>query len=412
MVKMNAPINAAVLAARRQAGLTLVELLVAIALGLFLSWGAIQAFLAGKQTYTMQQALSRIQENARAAQELMGYDIRDSGSYGCASGRNVGFYSLRPVTAADWAAGIRADPLKYLSINGLTGTSHTYLAGESNPTAESNFAYATFAVNNVTGAANADTTLLAALNPTPVAGTDVLITHNATNVGAYVQASPVSTSTKLNVPNRDFLLADVLALTDANCRQLFIFQPTSVTGGATAQVNYTPGFPQPTWGGKNLWDTGASLMKLSTAIYYIGNNAAGTPSLYRRVSGSVAGPSEELLSGAENLQIEVGVDTNNDGVLDTYSTPNAVTAMQWNAWDDSNRDGDIQEGIRISPDVSPMVEQNVVAIRYSLLLRSDQQLLEAPQPYTYNGTTTTPAATDRRLRQVVTSTVGIRSRLN
>jgi carbonic anhydrase len=53
-----------------------------------------------------------------------------------------------------------------------------------------------------------------------------------------------------------------------------------------------------------------------------------------------------------------------------------------------------------------------VAIRYSLLLRSEDQLLETPQAYTYNGVITTPPATDRRLRQVVTGTISIRSRLN
>ena len=150
-------------------------------------------------------------------------------------------------------------------------------------------------------------------------------------------------------------------------------------------------------------------MLLNAPIYYIANNAAGTPSLYRRLIG---GNSEELLNGVQDMQIEVGIDTNNDGIVDVFSTPNAVTANQWNAWNDSNQDGDIQEGDRVLPDVSPHVEQNVVAIRYSLLLRSEDQLLETPQAYTYNGVITTPPATDRRLRQVVTGTISIRSRLN
>ncbi|MBK8289090.1 MAG: prepilin-type N-terminal cleavage/methylation domain-containing protein [Cellvibrionales bacterium] len=72
-----------------QQGLSLVELMVAIALGLFLSWGAIQAFLSGKQTYSTQQALSRIQENARLVQEFLGFDIRSAGTYGCVSSEYV-----------------------------------------------------------------------------------------------------------------------------------------------------------------------------------------------------------------------------------------------------------------------------------------------------------------------------------
>lgn len=395
-----------------QAGLTLVELLIAISLGIFLSWGAIQAFLTSKQTYTLQQTLARIQENARMAQELMGYDIRDSGAYGCATGRNVGYYTKKPITAADYATGIRAMVADYVKINGLTGTMNSLATqGQQNPTAERNFAYATFVINNVSGAANADTTLLAALNPAPLAGTDVVIVQNAENMGAYVQPAPASSNLLLNVPARGFSINDHLAVTDPNCRQLYIFKPSSLGGGGTQIGVPAPGLPVPVWGGKNLWDAGASIMRLRSTIYYIANNGAGIPSLYRRVSGSAAPAlSDELLNGVENLQVEVGIDTNNDGVVDSYTTPNAVTPEQWNAWNDSNMDGDIQEGPRLSPDVSPQVEQNVVAIRYSLLLRSDTQLLEAPQQYTYNGVTTTP--TDRRLRQVMTSTVGIRSRLN
>ena len=42
-------------------------------------------------------------------------------------------------------------------------------------------------------------------------------------------------------------------------------------------------------------------------------------------------------------------------------------------------------------------------------MRSENQLLEAPQTYTYNGAAVTAA--DRRLRQVFTGTVGIRGQL-
>lgn len=389
--RINTPVAINASALRRQAGLTMVELLVAIALGLFLSWGAIQAFLTGKQTYIMQQALSRIQENARTAQELIGYDIRSAGSYGCATGRSMG----------------DAD-----DVNFLTGSSHATYAGSTNPTAERNFAYAAFAVNNVSGAANADTTLLAPLNPAPLAGTDVLVVHNATDLGAQILAAPAPAATQFSVPNRGFAQTDILSVSD--CTSNFIFQPTAVaTAGTTQRITHPlrgalspAGLP-----------VGANVMRLNSTIYYIANNPAGTPSLYRRVSTSTAGTSEELLSGVQNLQVEVGIDTNNDAVVDEFRTPDAVTAAQWNAWDDSDHINGIQEildattGNFILP--ANRHEQNVVAIRYSLLLRSAENfLLEAPQPYTYNGVLTTPPITDRSLYQVVTSTVGIRGRSN
>ncbi len=398
--RMNIPNKTIQYLPRRQTGLTIVELLVAISLGVFLSWGAIQAFLSGKQTYTLQQALSRIQENARMAQELIGYDIRNAGTYGCAVGRNMG----------------DAD-----DVNFLPGSSHAAGAGSTNPTAERNFAFAVFATNNVSGAANADTTLLADLNPAPLAGTDVLIAHTATDLAVQVlSVSPLPPlpSTQFTVQNRGFSTADILSVAD--CSGNFIFQPTSASAGATQTITHPPrtwprlASPPPPTSSPLLPpptpSLGATVLRLDAPIYYIANNPAGTPSLYRRLIG---GNSEELLSGVEDMQIEVGIDINNDSVVDEFRTPNNVTAAQWNAWDDSNGDGDIQE--LIHKDGSPIdlvdrFEQNVVVIRYSLLLRSDEaNLVESPQPYTFNGVTTTP--TDRRLRQVVTSTVGIRSRL-
>lgn len=409
--RMKVSIKATKCSLHHQVGLTMVELLVAISLGIFLAWGAIEAFLSGRQTYIIQQALSRIQENARMAQELIGYDIRSAGSYGCAAGKGMG----------------DAD-----DVNFLPGSTHTTVAvstlgaGSTNPTAEHNFAFAVFATNNVSGAANADTMLLANLNPAPLAGTDVLIAHTATDLGAEILAAPAPTTTQFRVPNRGFLQTDILSV--ASCSGNFIFRPTAVTN-TTPQVITHPQrrvLPDASFPIKRSiasekerkqlkgLSPGQTVMRLDAPIYYVANNPAGTPSLYRRLIG---GNSEELLSGVQDMQIEVGIDLDNDSVVDEFRTPNNVTAAQWNAWNDANGDDDIQEVLDKDGNVIPSisrpvrVEENVVAIRYSLLLRSDEtNLVEDPQPYTFNGVLTTP--TDRRLRQVVTSTVGIRSRLN
>lgn len=346
----------------KQRGLTLVELLVSIALGLFLTWGAVQAFLSGKQGYSMQQALSRIQENGRMAQELMGYDIRDSGNYGCAVGKFVSNGSS--VT----------DPA-----NTLTNAANVEFA----------FANAVFAVNDVSGAANGDMALLTNLNPAPVAGTDILVVHTSTHLGSEVLAVPVPTAAMIGVQNRGLQSTDILALSD--CTRNFIFKPTSVTGSATQTITAAFGTPP---------IPGSTVMRLDTVIYYIANNpTTGIPALYRRL---LNGNSEELLSGVENMQLQIGIDTNNNGVVDIFRTPDLVTAAQWSAWNDDPTAAGLLDSS----------EQNVVAVRYSLLLRSEENLLDQPQTYTYNGAAVTAAAGDLRLRQIVTNTIGIRSRVN
>lgn len=52
----------------------------------------------------------------------------------------------------------------------------------------------------------------------------------------------------------------------------------------------------------------------------------------------------------------------------------------------------------------------VVSIRISLLMRTaENNLIDSPQPYTFNGATVTPSAGDRRLRRVFTTTINLRN---
>jgi len=64
-------------------GFTLVETLVAITISLMLLAGVLQVFQSTKQSYNIQQALGKIQENARLITDLMIRDISASGYMGC-----------------------------------------------------------------------------------------------------------------------------------------------------------------------------------------------------------------------------------------------------------------------------------------------------------------------------------------
>lgn len=59
-----------------QRGFTLIEIMISLLLGVFLLGGVIGIFLNTKQTYRVQDALSRLQENGRYAMEFIGRDIR------------------------------------------------------------------------------------------------------------------------------------------------------------------------------------------------------------------------------------------------------------------------------------------------------------------------------------------------
>lgn len=60
-------------------GMTLIELMVSITLGLLLIAGALQLFLSSRQTYRVRETVARIQENGRVALELVARHARMAG---------------------------------------------------------------------------------------------------------------------------------------------------------------------------------------------------------------------------------------------------------------------------------------------------------------------------------------------
>ena len=68
---------------RLSKGLSLVELLVAIAISVFLLGGVVAVMVNGKTQFFVEQEMAISQENARYILGEMGRDIRMAGYYGC-----------------------------------------------------------------------------------------------------------------------------------------------------------------------------------------------------------------------------------------------------------------------------------------------------------------------------------------
>lgn len=64
-------------------GLTLVELMVAMVLGLVVIGGAVSLTMANRQSFRTNEGLSQVQESARTAFELLSRDIREAAVSGC-----------------------------------------------------------------------------------------------------------------------------------------------------------------------------------------------------------------------------------------------------------------------------------------------------------------------------------------
>jgi len=70
-------------------GFGLIEIMVALVLGLVISMGVIQIFVASRGTYTTQNTSARMQEDARFVLSKMMQEIRMSGMFGCLSVDNL-----------------------------------------------------------------------------------------------------------------------------------------------------------------------------------------------------------------------------------------------------------------------------------------------------------------------------------
>lgn len=88
-----------------QRGLALVELMIAMVLGLVVVGAAFAVFLSNQRSYAANEGLNRIQEGARVGLELMARDVRAAGGSACSSaseisgtGTDVAAFRDQPVT--------------------------------------------------------------------------------------------------------------------------------------------------------------------------------------------------------------------------------------------------------------------------------------------------------------------------
>ena len=68
---------------RRESGLSLIELMIALALGLIIVIAVINVFIANRAAFKTQEALAQVQQNARIGYELLAHDIREAGGNPC-----------------------------------------------------------------------------------------------------------------------------------------------------------------------------------------------------------------------------------------------------------------------------------------------------------------------------------------
>ena len=90
-----------------QRGFGLIELMIAMTLGLILILGVAQVFLNSKRSFVMQQQVAALQENARFLLTRISRDVRQAGMFGC-----LDLQRLPAATRSELPAEF-AEPLQY-----------------------------------------------------------------------------------------------------------------------------------------------------------------------------------------------------------------------------------------------------------------------------------------------------------
>ncbi|MCP5132160.1 MAG: PilW family protein [Gammaproteobacteria bacterium] len=337
-----------------QSGFGLVEIMVALVIGLFLMTGVVEIFIGSKTTYKTTYNSSRIQENGRLAMELLSRDLRMAGYRGCLRSSMPVTNTLNNATSFNW--NLDQD------MQGFNASGTTW-----SPALPSE---------------------ISSLQMLP--GTDVITVRTIDSEDIYVTGQPsnqpactpsVSSTADLKVTNNNFLKDDDIVLV-SNCQHAAIFQITNFNTQENVVHNagntIVPGNSTKDLGGCLI---GGEMMKISTKTYFIRTGSSGRPALWRRVATDSA---QELVEGVENMQITYGIDSTGDRQANQYTTADTVNTNNW--W------------------------PNVVSIRVSLLLQSiDDRITTQTQSYNYNAQSIT--ATDRRLRQVFNTLISVRNRL-
>jgi len=332
---------------RSETGFSIIEIMIAMLFGIFLLGGLMQMFVSSKQTYKLQDTVSRLQENGRFAMDFLVRDIRGTGSWGCFS-NSVNITSL-------------------LNPGGIFDGYETGIQGENNHVS--------------TGG---DDKVLAGTDVISLRSTSTLVDANGDDV--IVKKIPSSTAAVLQVSENSTIKdGDILFVSDCSDGNLFQATNVNTAGGFDNLVHNTGGTEKPGNVSKEftkIYNNDARIYTAKFIRYEIRTGEGGQPALFKTEN---EGTAQEFIEGVENMQIEYGVlkKGNPFDYVEKYQTADQVTVTDWS---------------------------KIGSVKITLLVRSlEDNLANAPIAYTYNGATVTP--TDRRIRRVFSSVIAIRNRL-
>lgn len=352
-------------------GMTLPELMVGLAVGLFVTTVAISTFVSTRMLNVVNSSSTRMTENARLATETLHTDLRSAGFAGCrtleqrldgppvvvlSGGLNAGFIT-------DGNSGVR----------GFSGDGSAH-----SPALPTAIATALTAASLTAHAPRLDSDVVSMRVPADALALGLVSSMGNTSAAPQLEAA---------LAGNTIAQGDVVLI--SNCKASAIFQITAAAPATTGILTHDTGSLNPGNASTDLqqvFRSDANVYRMQTRHYYVAPSKlrAGTNSLWRLTVPAPAGGAplpEEVASGIDRLVLTYGVDNDTapDLNVNQYLTGSAVTD-----WD------------------------RVLSARVQLVAATAENgMAQGNQTYKFDGGNVT--ATDKRLRTVLTEVVTLRN---
>lgn len=340
-------------------GMTLVELMVGMAIGLFVVLVAGTIFVSTRVLYGVGSASTRMSENGRLAMDVLQSDLRNAAFVGC-----------RPLLNDSPVIVLLAGNGGFLTtsagLSGNRGTGSSFAPALTGPLAALPSASAPLPTSDV----------ISLRVPADMTGLGIVAAMPSTLSAPQVAASS---------PTNTLAAGDIVLL--ASCKASTMFQVTEADPATTGTLShglggsFVPG--NATNDLQQRFRTDATVYKMETRHYYVAPSVLrpGTNSLWRFVVPGNVDP-EEVASGIDRLLVTYGID---GGVaagqqnVDHYAAADAVSS-----WD------------------------KVVSVRLQMLIATAKDnVTRSAQSVAFGGGTVTFG--DRRLRTSLSEVVTIRN---
>lgn len=382
---------------RRQHGFSLVELLIAVTLGLLLLAGLIAVFVGTRASYMTTTGSSSLDDDARFSTDIIARALRSTGFVGCNEAPRVTTLLSSTDPAYDFS-----DPVTGYEATGTASGKTFALSAPAGDSTASDWS------PSLPGGGS-PTNLVGQV----VKGSDVLVVHttltsappatitsiNNNSGGSSSSGGGSGSSGSSSGGNASFVVGSYTGFSTgqlaeiSDCAKATVFQISTLTASSdtislsSSGLNASATFPI-SYGATSF------MYAPTSSIFYIGVGADGDSALFRsdltQTSTGYQMNANELVPDVENMQVLYGIDPNNQRSATEYVTADKVSSdCPGGTWD------------------------CVVSVSVAVLVASPPGVVGKGSSSfpALLGTTITPATTDTRQRQVYQFTVALRNSL-